>query len=143
MKNPFRLIYFLYFQTWNIPNGNYKLSATGLEFLEIYDEKYLTYISKHFSIFVQTDKAIYKADDTIRFRLFAINSKTLPYAVQGSPVVTINDPAGNKIKQFANVTFIKGKYENELLLSSSPQLGSWMISIEAEGEVSHRFHENF
>lgn len=94
----------------------------------------LTYVAKHFSIFVQTDKSIYKGDDIIRFRLFAIDSLSLPYSLDSSSIVTITDPADNIIKQFANVTFQKGRYENELQLSSSPAIGTWKISVKAEGD---------
>lgn len=126
-------------QSQNFPLGNYQLSAVGIKGLTFSDESDLTYISKHFSIFVQTNKAIFKADDVVLFRLFAVNSLSLPYSVQGIPVVTITDPSNNKVKQFANVTFVKGKYENQLSLSSAPQTGSWKISIEAEGEVRMRW----
>lgn len=51
------------------------------------------------------------------------------------PIVTIRDPSNNKIKIFSNVTFVKGKYENQMLLSSSPISGTWTISVTAEGEV--------
>jgi CD109 antigen len=103
--------------------------------LSFVGQKDLLYLSKHFSIFIQSDKAIYKANDVIRFRLFAINSHSLPYSINSLTEITINDPSNNKIKQYSNVTFIKGKYENELLLSNSPKVGSWSIVVEAEGEV--------
>lgn len=128
----------LIFQSQNFPLGDYQLSAVGVNGLNFSDESDLTYIEKHFSIFVQTNKAIFKADDVVLFRLFAVNSLSLPYSVQGLPVVTITDPSNNEVKQFANITFVKGKYENEFLLSSAPPIGSWKISIDAEGEVSVR-----
>jgi CD109 antigen len=112
------------------------LTAIGQKNLEFYGEKKLTYLEKRFSIFIQTDKAIYKADDVIHFRVFAINPNSSPYSVKGNPEVTIKDPSGNKIKQMTNVTFVKGKYESELLLSSSPPLGSWSIIADVEGEVN-------
>jgi CD109 antigen len=104
--------------------------------LEFYGEQKLTYLEKRFSIFIQTDKALYKSDDLIHFRVFAINPNSLPYSVQGNAEVTIKDPTGNKIKQLSNITFVKGKYESELLLSSSPPLGSWSIVADIEGEVN-------
>ena len=97
--------------------------------------KNIEYQTKRFSAFIQTDKAIYKADDVIRFRVFAVNSQSLPYSVKGNPEITIKDTSGNKIKQYSNITFVKGKYENEFLLSSSPPLGSWSVVADIEGEV--------
>jgi CD109 antigen len=83
---------------------------------------------------IQTDKAIYKAGDLMRFRLISINSETLPEAVVGA-VVTIFDSGNLKIKVFSGVTFMKGKFEEALQLSLSPTLGTWKIRVEAEGEV--------
>lgn len=98
-------------------------------------ENDLVYLQKYFSVFIQTSKAIYKADDVLRFRAFAINAQSLPYSIKGLVEVTINDPDNNKVKHFSNVTFSKGKYESEMLFSSAPKLGSWSIVVEAEGEV--------
>lgn len=123
------------FQTGNFPPGSYRLTAVGQDKLTFVGEKELVYIAKISSIFIQTDKPIYKADDVIRFRVFAINPSTAPYSVVGASSVTIKDPAGSKVKQYSNVTFVKGKYESELLLSSAPQIGSWSIVAEVEGEV--------
>lgn len=129
-------------QTANFPPADYKLSVTGLNSFQFSGEKKLSFVVKQFSIFVQTNKAIYKANDLIQFRLFAVNSQTLPYSVNGPTIITITDPSNNKIKEFSNVTFVKGKYENELLLSSAPKLGSWTISVEAEGQVGSINMEN-
>jgi uncharacterized protein YfaS (alpha-2-macroglobulin family) len=95
----------------------------------------LFFRKKYFSIFTQTDKALYKAGDLINFRLFAINSETLPANPLGA-VITVFDPSNLKIKTFTNVTFVKGKHENLLQLSQSPPLGNWKIRVEVEGEVS-------
>jgi CD109 antigen len=127
---------FSIFQSASFPTGNYKLSAFGLNGLKFSGEKFLSYLAKHFSLFIQTDKAIYKANDIIRFRLFAINPQSFPYNVKGVPLITITDPSDNKIKQYTNITFVKGKYQNELLLSSSPKVGTWKIEVEAESEVT-------
>lgn len=123
-----------HFQAEHFPPGFYQVSAIGLN-LDFRGVKNIEYQTKHFSAFIQTDKAIYKADDVIRFRLFAVNSQSLPYSVKGNPEVTIRDPSGNKVKQFSNITFVKGKYENEFLVSSSPPLGSWSVVADIEGQV--------
>lgn len=128
-------------QTKSFPVGDYSLSAVGLGKFVFSGSQPLTYVTKHFSVFIQTDKAIYKADDTIHIRLIAIDSKTLPYKVIGPVTLTISDPSSIKIKQFSNVTFVNGKHENELLLSSAPKVGTWTISMEAEHEVNQMFLE--
>lgn len=112
------------------------MSVDGINGFNFSGEQPLTFISKHFSIFIQLEKAIYQANELVRFRLFAIDSQSLPYKVEGDTTITITDPSDNKIKQFSNVSYSKGKHENELLLSSAPALGTWKINVEAEGEVS-------
>ena len=87
-------------------------------------------------MFIQTDKALYKGDDIVKFRVFAVDFKTMSYAVKGVPTVTVTDPAGNKVKEFSKVIFVKGKYESQLSLTSEPALGTWQITVQAEGEVS-------
>lgn len=87
-------------------------------------------------MFIQTDKALYKGDDMVRFRVYAVDSRTLPYAVDGITTITITDPYGNKVQEFSNVTFVKGKFESQILLTSEPSLGTWKISVQAEDEVS-------
>ena len=87
-------------------------------------------------MFIQTDKALYKGDDIVKFRVFAVDFKTLSYAVKGVSTVTITDPSGKKVKEFSKVAFVKGKYGSQLSLTSEPALGTWQITVQAEGEVS-------
>jgi uncharacterized protein YfaS (alpha-2-macroglobulin family) len=122
-------------QTEDFPRGSYKLTALGHTNFKFFGEKELTFLEKRFSIFIQTNKPIYKADDTINFRVFAINPNSSPYSVKGNPEVTIKDPSGNKVKLFSNVTFVKGKFEGSIVLSSAPPLGSWSIEANIEDEV--------
>ena len=100
-----------------------------------YEVQELIFEKRQFSIFIQTDKPIYKAGDLMRFRAFSLDSETRPFNVD-SAVVTILDPNNVKIKTFTNVTFVKGKYENSLQLSNEPTLGDWRIKVEADVLVS-------
>lgn len=102
-------------------------------------EQKLVYKKKTFSAFIQTDKAMYKAGDLVNFRVFAIDSETKPHNVEGGSI-TITDSGSAKIKSFADVKFVKGKYESSLQLSESPTLGNWKISFAANGDVSFWNH---
>lgn len=110
-------------QTENFPNGDYILSVTGGDNFEFAGEAKLGYLVKNFSVFIQTDKALYKADDLMRFRLFAVDANTLPYEVKASPVVSIFNPSNILVKKYSNVTFLKGRYEGEFQLASDPLVG--------------------
>jgi CD109 antigen len=121
-------------------SGSYKLTIScGKEYSETNS---LNYISKEFSLFVQTNKAIYLPGDLIQFRVFAINSESRSVNPSGHNSVTIRDAKGNVISTFDNVTFAKGKYENQLQLASRPSLGLWKIQVQCDDIVSFKFSKN-
>lgn len=85
------------------------------------------------SVFVQTDKAIYKPADKVQFRILVLNAETKP--IDDTKVdVFITDGADNRVKQFIDVKLVKGVFQNELQLSDSPVLGNWKIHIEVAGK---------
>lgn len=72
------------------PNGNYKLVAEGLSGIVFKNESSLSVEKKNASIFIQTDKAIYKPGESIRFRVLVLNEQLQPAAVkQGDLLVYI------------------------------------------------------
>lgn len=123
-------------QTGSFPDGDYTLSVIGLGDIAFAGEAKLAFLVKHFSVFIQTDKALYKADDLVRFRLFAVDANTLPYSVKVSPAVSIFTPSGVLVKKYVNVSFVQGRYEDEFQLASDPVIGDWKIRMESEGQVS-------
>lgn len=58
----------------------YRLTAEGLSGIDFRNERPLSFVAKNASIFVQTDKAIYKPGDLMRFRILVldINLKPVP-----------------------------------------------------------------
>jgi uncharacterized protein YfaS (alpha-2-macroglobulin family) len=98
----------------------------------------LTYRNKKFSPFIHTDKGMYKPGDTVKFDVFCIDSETKPYnPTSGS--VSIYDSESTKIKTFANISFVKGKYKGSFDLSENTAKGVWEVKFEAEGEVRLNF----
>ena len=98
------------------------------------DYQELSYRKKKFSCFFYTDKGMYKGGDTVKFSIFCIDSETKPYNPK-SGEVTVYDPESTKIKTFANVTFVKGKFKESLQLVDAPAKGLWKLKFEAEEEV--------
>lgn len=94
----------------------------------------LTYRKKKFSAFIYTDKGMYKPGDSVKFSIFCIDSETKPYSPQ-SGSVSIYNSGDIKIKTFANVTFVKGKYKAQLDLVDSAAEGEWRVNFNAEDEV--------
>ncbi|XP_035781238.1 CD109 antigen-like isoform X5 [Anopheles albimanus] len=121
------------FTIGDIPDGSYKLVAEGLSGLTFKNETNLQYQQKSFSVFVQTDKSIYKPGDTVRFRVLVLDPNTKPLAKASSIEVYINDGKGNRIKQWKNGTLVKGVFESMLTLSAAPVLGAWSINLDVLG----------
>lgn len=88
--------------------------------------------TKKYSIFVQTDKSIYKPADKVQFRVLVLDSNTRPF-VTSNIEVFITDGGQNRIKQYENVRLLKGVYENELQLSDLPVMGVWKIHVKVDG----------
>lgn len=90
--------------------------------------------TKKHSVFVQTDKSIYKPSDKVQFRVLLLDAAMKP--LQGKEVeVSISDGGDNRVKQFSGVNFIKGVYQNELQLSDSPVLGTWKLNVKLNGSA--------
>ncbi|XP_049537268.1 CD109 antigen-like isoform X7 [Anopheles darlingi] len=125
----------------DIPDSSYKLIAEGLSGLTFKNETDLQYQQKSFSVFVQTDKSIYKPGDTVRFRVLVLDPNTKPLAKATSIDVHINDGKGNRIKQWKNGTLVKGVFESELTLSEAPVLGPWSINLDVLGTKHNKAFE--
>lgn len=72
----------LRFATGFIEAGQYRLIAEGLSGIDFRNEKPINFVAKNASIFVQTDKAIYKPGDLIRFRVLVLDENMKPAASQ-------------------------------------------------------------
>uniref|UniRef100_A0A2M4B954 CD109 antigen n=2 Tax=Anopheles marajoara TaxID=58244 RepID=A0A2M4B954_9DIPT len=129
------------FTIGDIPEASYKLVAEGLSGLTFKNETNLQYQQKSFSVFVQTDKSIYKPGDTVRFRVLVLDPNTKPLAKATSIDVYINDGKGNRIKQWKNGTLVKGVFESMLTLSAAPVLGAWSINLEVLGTKHNKAFE--
>ena len=85
-------------------NNHFKLVAEGLSGLVFKNESALNVESKNVSIFIQTDKAIYKPGETIRFRVLVLDSQLRPAAVKKSGLnIYINVRGGGWGAPFGNV----------------------------------------
>ncbi|XP_055376035.1 CD109 antigen isoform X13 [Condylostylus longicornis] len=131
------------FKIPDIEDGTYKLTVEG----EIGDKKFsnsteLNFAKKYYSVFIQTDKATYKPEDLVRFRVLVLDSNTRPFDKKFNGInIIITDSAQNRIKQFLNVDLTKGVYSGELQLSSFPVLGNWNIEVSVDGEQSQKGFE--
>lgn len=123
------------FQTPSLLKGSYKLIAEGLSGIPFRKDIPLHFLNKNATILIQSDKAIYKPNDLIRFRILALDEHTKPLTTAIGINIYLTDGDNNRIKQWKNVQPNRGVFTDELQLTSSPVYGNWHINVEANGEV--------
>ncbi|XP_009560763.2 ovostatin [Cuculus canorus] len=91
------------------------------------------------TVFIQTDKPIYKPEQEVLFRVVALDSQFRPVQ-EKYPRIVIEDPEGNKIFQWLDVTSNHGIVQLSFRLISEPILGTYHIIVEKKsGEREHYF----
>uniref|UniRef100_A0A670YSD2 CD109 antigen n=1 Tax=Pseudonaja textilis TaxID=8673 RepID=A0A670YSD2_PSETE len=87
----------------------------------------LLFASKSFSVFIQTDKAMYKPGQDVKIRVVTLHSDLKPY---NTPVnIYIQDPQRNLIQQWLTQNGKLGKIAKQFKLSKHPLLGDWSIEV--------------
>ncbi|KAK7480804.1 hypothetical protein BaRGS_00027970, partial [Batillaria attramentaria] len=82
------------------------------------------------TIFVQTDKAIYKPGQMVHYRVFAVYPDLQMY--DGNFWIEIKDPNGNKIQHMSDVASREGVVEGSLGLADQPVFGDWVITVQIQ-----------
>lgn len=87
--------------------GNYKLIAEGLRgVVGFRDDAYLTFLPKNTSILLQSDKAIYKPGDLVRFRVLVLDMNMKPQLSTGPIRIFITVRAHLWVSQFVKTNLI-------------------------------------
>jgi CD109 antigen len=115
---------FVTFDASKIPRGSYVLKVEGEEHEE---KRSLGFASKDASLLMQLEKAIYSPGQTVRFRLFAIDSLTNAVSPSDACSITVRDSNYNTIENYVDLKFVKGKYENTLALGERAPEGIWQV----------------
>ncbi|KAM4637113.1 alpha-2-macroglobulin-like protein 1 isoform 2-T2 [Discoglossus pictus] len=84
---------------------------------------------------IQTDKAVYKPGQTVKFRVLSLKENLQPKN-DPFPVIELQDPQKNRIGQWLDVTPQQGIADLSLPLSSEPPLGQYSIKVQ---DVVHSF----
>ncbi|XP_076663393.1 CD109 antigen isoform X2 [Andrena cerasifolii] len=136
-------------QIHDITPGKYQLISRGLSGIEFSSSKPVEYIHKSYSVFVQTDRAIYKPGNKVMFRCVLLNSRLRPTLARLAEIY-ITDGRGNRIKQWIRPSVTHGIFNGEMELSESPVLGTWKITanvgdqtFQKEFEVAEYVLPNF
>lgn len=112
--------------------GDYMLEVKNESGEKFEAMKSLDMNMKRYSVFVQTDKSIYKPSDNVQFRILALDAQTKPLSTNNVEIF-ISDGADNRVKQFDSAKFHKGVFQSELQLSDSPVMGNWTIHVKVDG----------
>ncbi|UYV85162.1 CD109 [Cordylochernes scorpioides] len=103
--------------------GNYSLTVSGRGGLNFTNEMPLLFKLKSYSVFIQTDKAIYRPGDKVQLRAIIIDPNLIP-TLTGAIEMRIMDPNGNWIKQWRRIFTMKD-YSLELIAISQKPLLDW------------------
>ncbi|CAB05007.2 TEP1-F [Caenorhabditis elegans] len=121
------------------PRQSYKLYIRGETLnaeLIFENENELKYDQKALSVFIQTDRAIYRPASLVRYRAIVVKSDLKPYV--GNATIKIFDPSRNLISQTIGVTLDRGVYSGELQLAEETLLGDWFIEVETSNGVQDK-----
>ncbi|XP_052637663.1 CD109 antigen isoform X2 [Harpia harpyja] len=122
----------------NSASGNYELLVEGhADGRRIFSNRTsLMYVSKSISVFIQTDKSVYKPGQDVMFRIVTVYPDLKPY--KASLNIYIRDPRKKLIQQWLMEEGDLGVVSKKFQLSMNPPLGDWSIEVEANGQVHYQ-----
>nr|XP_019545534.2 pregnancy zone protein-like [Aedes albopictus] len=104
----------------------------------------VTVAKKTLSIFILTDKPIYKPGDIVKFRVVVLDLATKPVNHIDSIQIDLENNKGDSSRQWTRAVLYKGIFEAAHRLSSTPEVGSWTIKVTAkDGIISNDKSQQF
>ncbi|XP_071433176.1 alpha-2-macroglobulin-like protein 1 [Pithys albifrons albifrons] len=82
-------------------------------------------------ILIQTDKGVYKPGQQVKFRVVSLDKDLIP-SNEKLPLVFLEDPSGNRIAQWRDVSPRQGIVDLSLPLAAEPALGTYTIHVEGK-----------
>jgi CD109 antigen len=135
----------------HIQPGSYQLEVKSLtNAFPFHDTRFLYVESKTHSLFIQTNKVLYKPGDVVKYRVLILNAETKPVRVENGLKISISDASQNVIQQIDRQNALQGIFRGEFELSKDEKFGKWNIeaefmdkryqkTIEVAGYVSPKF----
>ncbi|XP_070620143.1 CD109 antigen [Erythrolamprus reginae] len=121
------------------PYADYELLINGYSKGQLLfsNNKSLPFVSKSFSVFIETDKNMYKPGQDVKIRVITLHSDLKPY---NTPVnIYIKDPQQNLIQQWLTQNGQLGKIAKQFKLSKYPPLGEWKIKVQVNDEAFYQY----
>ncbi|XP_062042348.1 CD109 antigen isoform X1 [Lepus europaeus] len=125
----------------NSADEMYELRVTGHAQDEILfsNSTRLSFETKRISVFIQTDKALYKPAQEVKFRVVTLFSDFKPYKT--SLNILLKDPKSNLIQQWLSQQNDLGVVSKTFQLSSHPIVGDWSIQVQVNDQTYYQsFH---
>uniref|UniRef100_G1SR15 CD109 antigen n=1 Tax=Oryctolagus cuniculus TaxID=9986 RepID=G1SR15_RABIT len=125
----------------NSADEMYELRVTGRAQNEILfsNSTRLSFETKRISVFIQTDKALYKPAQEVKFRVVTLFSDFKPYKT--SLNILLKDPKSNLIQQWLSQQNDLGVVSKTFQLSSHPIVGDWSIQVQVNDQTYYQsFH---
>ncbi|XP_063238725.1 CD109 antigen-like [Bacillus rossius redtenbacheri] len=110
--------------------GTYDGSMGGVAFV---NETVIAFSQRSMTIFVQTDKPVYKQGETVNFRAVPISTELR--AFDGAVDVYMLDPHRHIMRRWLSRQSNFGAVSLSYQLSDQPVFGQWYIQIIAQGQV--------
>ncbi|XP_059797771.1 CD109 antigen isoform X1 [Balaenoptera ricei] len=88
------------------------------------------------TVFIQTDKPLYKPKQEVKFRVVTLFSDFKPY--ETSLNILIKDPKSNLIQQWLSEQSDLGVVSKTFQLSSHPILGDWSIQVQVNDQTYYQ-----
>lgn len=117
--------------------GKYNLTVVSRGSFRFENTTQLEYEHKSYSVFIQTDKAVYKPGQLVQFRVIVVNPYLSP-SVTGAIDMFVRDAKSNRIKQWKRVFTTRGIVSEQLQLSNDPVLGDWTIHVDVLNQTFHK-----
>ena len=117
-----------------LDDGSYRFEAKGLTPISFLESTSLKYKNKGYSVFIQTDKAVYRPGNTVQFRAVVLSPQLKP-SVTGGIDVMMTDGAGNLVRNWNREFTTKGVWAGSLEIADKPVLGNWNVSVDVNGQV--------
>lgn len=116
--------------------GKYEKAFGGIAFI---NETKLTFSQRSMTIFVQTDKPVYKQGDLVQFRAIPITTELKGF--DNAVDVYMLDPNRHVMRRWLSRQSNLGTVSLEYKLSDQPIYGEWIIRVVAQGQTEeHKFN---
>lgn len=125
----------------NSTNEIYELRVTGRAQDEILfsNSTHLSFETKRMTVFIQTDKPLYKPKQEVKFRIVTLFADFKP--CKTSLNILIKDPKSNLIQQWLSEQSDLGVVSKTFQLSSHPILGDWSIQVQVNDQTYHQLFQ--